>query len=170
MSLQIEQVTQDDLIDLVKISRKTFFDTFQNHNTVEDMQLFLDSTFVPEALQIEMNVLTNFFFLARQQHSVVGYLKLSTAPIEGLNEKEVLEISRIYVDKTKIGSGVGKAIMEFSIDYAKKLNKKIVFLGVWEHNQRGIDFYTKFGFEKFGEHKFLLGNDLQTDWLMKKII
>jgi ribosomal protein S18 acetylase RimI-like enzyme len=39
---------------------------------------------------------------------------------------------------------------------------------VWEHNQRAIDFYTRWGFEKFGDIDFLLGNDLQNDWMMQR--
>jgi diamine N-acetyltransferase len=80
---------------------------------------------------------------------------------------DVLEISRIYVVKEKLGLGVGKALMEFAISFAKDLNKKAICLGVWEHNERAIRFYKSFGFEKFDEHIFMVGNDAQTDWLMK---
>ncbi len=58
--------------------------------------------------------------------------------------------------------------MQKSIDIAKQKQKQIIWLGVWEKNQRAIDFYHKWGFEKFGEQNFLLGTDLQTDLLMKK--
>jgi ribosomal protein S18 acetylase RimI-like enzyme len=58
--------------------------------------------------------------------------------------------------------------MEKSIDFAKQKRKQIIWLGVWEKNQRAIDFYHKWGFENFGEQIFLLGTDLQTDLLMKK--
>lgn len=79
-----------------------------------------------------------------------------------------LEIARLYVLKDKIGTGVGKGLMISSIDIAKQKSKQVIWLGVWEKNARAIDFYTKWGFEKFGEQEFLLGNDLQNDWLMKK--
>jgi len=48
------------------------------------------------------------------------------------------------------------------------IKKEIVWLGVWEKNNRAISFYKKWGFEKFGEHSFTLGDDIQNDWLMKK--
>ena len=41
---------------------------------------------------------------------------------------------------------------------------------MWEKNQRAIDFYKAFGFEKFDETRFLLGKDIQNDWLMKKVL
>jgi ribosomal protein S18 acetylase RimI-like enzyme len=69
-----------------------------------------------------------------------------------------------------IGKGVGKILMQSCLDVAKEKSKEVVWLGVWEKNQRAIDFYTKWGFEKFGETSFLLGTDVQCDWLMLKIL
>ncbi len=79
-----------------------------------------------------------------------------------------MEIARLYVSKDAIGNGVGKLLMQESISIAKQRGKSLIWLGVWEHNKRAIDFYTKWGFEKFATHFFKLGDDNQTDWLMKK--
>ncbi|MGV2488753.1 UNVERIFIED_CONTAM: GNAT family N-acetyltransferase, partial [Bacillus mycoides] len=38
---------------------------------------------------------------------------------------------------------------------------------VWEENHRAIKFYEKNGFKIFGKHDFVLGEDVQTDLLMK---
>ena len=69
-----------------------------------------------------------------------------------------------------IGKGVGSALMNKCIDIAREKDYHTVWLGVWEHNHRAIEFYTRWGFEKFAEHDFILGNDVQKDWLMKKDI
>ena len=69
-----------------------------------------------------------------------------------------------------IGKGVGSQLMEASLHEARRKNKEVVWLGVWERNQRAIDFYLKWGFEKFDETDFLLGDDVQRDWLMKKVL
>jgi len=45
-----------------------------------------------------------------------------------------------------------------------------VWLGVWEENPRAIKFYKKNGFVEFDKHTFVLGEDEQTDILMKKIL
>jgi diamine N-acetyltransferase len=39
---------------------------------------------------------------------------------------------------------------------------------VWERNFNAQAFYAKWGFEKFSEHTFWMGDDPQTDWLLKK--
>ena len=50
------------------------------------------------------------------------------------------------------------------------MNKQVIWLSVWEKNQRAIDFYNRWGFEKFADHTFILGNEVQNDWLLKKEI
>ena len=84
--------------------------------------------------------------------------------------KDAIEIVRIYSINTYLGTGVGQQLMRQSIFLAKKMKKEIVWLGVWEKNPRAIAFYTKWGFEKFAEHDFVLGDDVQRDWLMMKKI
>jgi diamine N-acetyltransferase len=79
-----------------------------------------------------------------------------------------IEISRIYCEQAMIGKGVGKALMEACLDVGRRKGKEWIWLCVWEHNQRAIRFYEKTGFERFGQHLFLLGQDLQNDWCMKK--
>ena len=58
--------------------------------------------------------------------------------------------------------------MQHCIDTALKLSRTIIWLGVWEKNERAIAFYNKWGFKKFAEHEFILGKDVQTDWLMMR--
>jgi ribosomal protein S18 acetylase RimI-like enzyme len=167
MSIKIERVRPEDLDELVKVSCETFYHTFYQQNTKEDMDLFLASSFNPHKLQEEMSEPDNHFFFAKEGEMIAGYLKLSTAPSDEI-DGEVLEIARIYVVKEKLGSGVGKALLEFAISFAEELSKKTVYLGVWEQNKKAINFYERFGFTKFSEHIFMVGKDPQTDWLFKK--
>jgi ribosomal protein S18 acetylase RimI-like enzyme len=169
MALIIEPVKNNEAALLSNISIKTFHDTFHQFNKEEDMEIFLKK-FTANEMQRELNEASNYFYFARYNGEVVGYVKLSTAKIPQLPNEEILEICRIYVLKDKLGKGVGKALMELSTGLAKQLGKKTIVLGVWEHNQRAIAFYKSFGFEKFGEHIFMLGRDAQTDWLMKKAV
>ena len=85
-----------------------------------------------------------------------------------LGNRNSIEIARIYAATNAIGKGVGKTLMQKCIEIAQEKKKDVLWLGVWEKNNRAIDFYIKWGFEKFSTHIFMLGDDPQTDWLMKK--
>ncbi len=54
-----------------------------------------------------------------------------------------------------------------AIEVAKEKGTHYVWLGVWEENLRAIAFYKKNGFEEFDKHIFKLGDDEQTDIMMK---
>ena len=150
------------------LSRTTFYDTFQAENTPEDMALFLDQHMTEEVIKAELLHPENIFILARTDKPV-GYAKLSyTNNPFAVSGVKAVEISRLYLQKEHIGNGAGRALMNFCLSTCQELGFAIVWLGVWEHNARAIRFYQHAGFEKFGEHMFMLGTDAQNDWLMKK--
>jgi ribosomal protein S18 acetylase RimI-like enzyme len=169
MCVTVRLATKNDAELIADLSRQTFYDTFAVHNTRKDMDKFMNEQFTKEKLVAEVAAPGNIFLLAYDGDETAGYTRLreNNNP-EMLRGKETLEIARIYATKNSIGKGVGKALMKKSIDIAKEMKKEIIWLGVWEKNHRAIAFYEQWGFEKFGEHPFILGNDEQTDWLMKK--
>jgi diamine N-acetyltransferase len=169
MFITIQQATAADAENIAILSRQTFYDTFAEFNTAADMDLFMNESFSMPLLVAEVNDPLHIFLIAFMNAELVGYAKLteSTNP-SGLAGATSIEIGRLYAAQKTIGQGVGKALMEHCIRLAITKNKQFIWLGVWEHNQRAISFYRKFGFEKFAEHDFILGNDVQTDWLMKK--
>ena len=160
----------DDLTKLQTISRSTFAQTFNEHNNPEDMQAYFDNSFSVEKLSSELNNQNSTFYFAVDNsiNSVVGYLKVNTGDAQ--SEKKDLnafEIERIYVDKTYFGKKVGQLLFDKAIEIAKSKKVSYVWLGVWEENHRALAFYTKNGFKAFDKHLFKLGNDEQSDILMK---
>jgi ribosomal protein S18 acetylase RimI-like enzyme len=165
----IKEATASDAAIIADLSRRTFYDSFAAYNTVEDMDKFMNEQFSREKLMEEVGASGNIFLLAYINGEVVGYVRLKELPDTTIPANvPAIEIARIYAVETSIGKGVGSALMQQCIDIARQKNKQIIWLGVWEKNQRAIDFYKKWGFERFGEHEFVLGTDVQTDWLMKK--
>lgn len=165
----IRLATEADAELIADLSRQTFYESFAEHNTKEDMDKFMNQQFTKEKLINEVNQPWQLFFLAYINNEPVGYVKLrdGTVPVQ-LDIRSSLEIARIYAVRSKIGKGIGKKLMQTCHEIAKQKGKKTLWLGVWKQNQRAIDFYTAWGFEIFGEQEFILGNDVQTDWLMKK--
>ena len=60
-----------------------------------------------------------------------------------------------------------KKILTKIFKIGKERGYRKLWLGVWEKNFKAINFYKKNGFKKFGKYNFLLGNDIQTDYLME---
>ena len=171
MGLSLRYATVDDARLIADISHQTFYETFAKTNRREDMHKFLNEQFTKGKLILEVGTPENTFILAEAAMQIAGYVKLrdSRQPVS-LGNCCGLEIARLYALQAWIGKGVGKLLMQASIEHAKSKGKDVVWLGVWENNHRAIEFYTRWGFSKFDETDFLLGDDLQRDWLMKKEI
>jgi ribosomal protein S18 acetylase RimI-like enzyme len=99
---------------------------------------------------------------------VIGYLKLNFGQAQTeLQDEKALEIERIYLLKEFHGKNVGQLLYDKALQIARQKNVDYVWLGVWEENRRAINFYTKNGFVEFDKHIFKLGNEEQTDKMMK---
>ena len=169
MTLVIREATIEDASLIANISHQTFYDTFSPYNSTQNMDKFLNQQFTKGKLILEVGAKQNIFLLAYDGDTVAGYVKIRDDRVPlGMGNVSALEIARLYAMTNQIGKGVGSQLMQACLQIAKKKNKDWLWLGVWEKNQRAIDFYTKWGFEKFDETDFLLGDDMQRDWLMKK--
>ncbi|MGZ5248497.1 MAG: GNAT family N-acetyltransferase [Flavitalea sp.] len=175
-SIKIRRISGDDLEDLVKISRQTFYETFSEVNTEENMKKYLDESLSAEKLRSELNNENSVFYFAetaihanlKPAPSIIGYLKLNFGLSQTeLKDEKAIEIERIYVLKEYQGKKVGQLLYEKAIEIAWERNADFVWLGVWEENQKAINFYKKNGFIEFDQHKFMLGDDEQTDLMMK---
>lgn len=145
--MKIKKCSLDDILDLQKIYRQTFFETFSEQNSEENMRIFLDKAYSEEKLKSEIEDKESETFLAVENS---------------------LEIQRIYILKESKGLGIGTVFMNLAEKKARELGVSFIWLGVWEKNFPAQKFYTDKGFRKFSEHAFVLGDDIQTDFLMKK--
>ncbi|HEV7232120.1 MAG TPA: GNAT family N-acetyltransferase [Bacteroidia bacterium] len=164
----IRKVTLSDLEDLLKISRQTFIETFAGDNTEQNLRKYLDENMTSDKLRNELANPDSEFYFATVGDKAIGYLKLNhgSAQTEEKDSKS-LEIERIYVLKEFLGKQVGQVLFEMAYRIAKDAKYNRLWLGVWERNSRAIRFYRKNGFVEFGTHAFRLGDDEQTDILMK---
>lgn len=171
MSLEVRYATAEDAALIADISRKTFYETFAGQNTKENMDIFLNVQFTRGRLMFEVGTPGKIFLLAEEGNEIAGYAKLNEGRHpSNIGSKNILELARLYVVQSWLGKGVGSVLMKEIIDIAAARGKEMIWLGVWKENSRAIEFYKKWGFEIFDECDFMLGNDLQKDWLMKKKI
>lgn len=166
--MKITRITTNEIDQLQKIGRQTFYETFSTGNTQENMQKYLDERFSIEKLTAELNDKNAIFYFAQLENKIVGYLKINFGDSQTeLKDDKSLEIERIYVLKEFQGKKIGQILYDKAIEIAKQKDADYIWLGVWEENPRAINFYKKNGFVEFDKHIFKLGNDEQTDIMMK---
>jgi ribosomal protein S18 acetylase RimI-like enzyme len=170
-SILITRVGVEDLKKLQAISRVTFEQTFSEHNNDSDMETYLNSSFSDEKLISEIKNAHSEFYFAIEAEKIVGYLKVNTGDAQTeKKDMSAFEIERIYVDQKYLGKKIGQLLFNKAIEIAKAKCASYLWLGVWEENHRALAFYNKNGFVPFDKHIFKLGNDEQTDIMMKRPI
>jgi len=76
---------------------------------------------------------------------------IATGFLSGM-ERRMKHRSRLAISvlKSEWGQGVGSAVMERLIDFAKEIDSEIVELEVRSDNTRAIHLYEKYGFKRIG--------------------
>ena len=166
--MKIREVTIEDLEQLLEIGIHTFSETFASANSEEDMIAYLAQGFSLAKLKNELTDHNTEFYFVEDKGQAIGYLKINTGTAQTeMKDENTLEVERFYVRKEHQGKKVGQLLFEKALALSKNKNVKFIWLGVWEENSKAIRFYEKNGFKPFDKHIFVLGNDVQTDILMK---
>lgn len=168
MDIIVKKISIKDLAQLQKIGISTFSETFAEHNTKEDLEKYLKESFAADKLIAELENPDAAFYFAELDDTIIGYLKINFGDAQTeLKDNKSVEIERIYVLQAYHGKKIGQLLFNKAIEIAKEHQAHYVWLGVWEENHRALQFYKKNGFVQFDTHIFKLGNDEQTDIMMK---
>jgi ribosomal protein S18 acetylase RimI-like enzyme len=177
MTTRVRPATVADASRLSVLGAATFRETFEGENTPEDMARYLAAAFTPARQAAEIADPAGLVLLAEREGpaegaadaELAGYAHLvSGAAPAAVRGAAPLELKRLYVARAWHGRGVAQALMDAALDAARARGAETLWLGVWERNPRAAAFYRKYGFERVGEHTFVLGGDAQTDWILAR--
>lgn len=169
MSIKLTQATINELDTVRQIGIDTFYESFSSVNTEENMAHYLKTGFSVDRVTSELGNADSEFHLAYDGDQLIGYLKVNHGPAQSeLKDNTALEIERIYVLQAWQGQKVGQLLYDKAIEIARVRRYAYVWLGVWEKNEKAIGFYKRNGFVEFDKHLFKLGDDIQTDIMMRR--
>lgn len=131
------------------------------------MAAYIASNFSVDAERSELGDPDRAVWIAEDDgHAAIGYAAVRRgATTDGIAGKAA-EVQRLYVDAAWHGHGAGHALMRACIARARTWRCDVIWLGVWERNPRAIAFYEKVGFRVVGRQPFVLGRDVQEDFVM----
>ena len=169
MDLNFKRIKNDKLELLRDISIKTFIETFESQNKKENIKQYLNTKMSLNNLKDELNNIDSYFYFIILKNKIIGYTKLNfeSAQTEKIFIGKAFEVERIYLLSKYARKGYGRKAFENIFQIGKKKGYEKIWLGVWEFNKNAIEFYKHLGFKIFSKHSFLLGNDNQTDLLLK---
>jgi len=168
-SLTVRNGTKSDNILLAQLGWQAFAEAFAADNTPADMAAYLLTAFSPELQAAELADPRCLFWLVYDGDNPIGYVKLYAGPAPAcISQQNQLKIARLYLLQAWWGQGIGPVLLERCVAYAQEHNYNLIWLTVWEKNERALKLYRKLGFETVGEEDFVLGQDVQRDLIMEK--
>ena len=143
MELKIQKLTLEFVDDVVRIESELIAPTSKEK--------------VLKTLESEKSL----YFVLEKNGSILGF-------VEGLFLPPEAELFDIAVDKKYQGQGYSKILMDYFVSYSKIQGVETIFLEVNSINQKAINLYKKYGFEKYSERKKYYGDNDAI--LMKKTL
>jgi len=154
---------------LAAVAAASFREAFGNDTPAADMDLYLAKAFDEAGMKADIDdPAIHVFLLIDGGGGAAGYAKMTGAasPVDA-GPGPALSLERIYLRSAHLGKGGGDLLMRHCLDFARERGCRTVWLGVWQENHRAIAFYKRWGFEVYGTKKFVLGNQVNDDYLMK---
>lgn len=170
--LSLRPATSTDLAPLLDLAVRTFVDTFAPFNSAENLSACIAEHYAPERFARDLlDPRARVIVAEARSGALAAYARMrwGNAP-DCVDDREAVEIEKLYVDRPHHRRGVGSMLMRHCLDFARASGRWTVYLSVWEHNQRAIAFYEKWGFVRVGEHLFPVGDDPQIDWWMARAV
>ena len=167
-NFNIRPASVNDAAMLAELGARLFEQAFGAMNKPEDMRAYLASAFSADIQTTELADPERATFIAVDSGGQpIGYAMVRrNRTTTGVDGAAPGELQRIYVDRPWQGHGVGDALMTRCIEQAQAWGCDAFWLGVWQENPRAIAFYERSGFKTVGVATFMVGPDVQHDFVM----
>lgn len=144
-------------------------ETYSEISSNAAVQEYIERRLSAEKIEEEWNNPKACFYIGFMNNEPVAFTRMRFDRIaKGLPDKTAIEIERIYVLKEYQGFKVGRQMMEKCRQVAMREKFDTIWLQVWQHNHKAIQFYQKAGFVVYETALFSYGmNMLQDDFLMR---
>ncbi|MEW2921437.1 GNAT family N-acetyltransferase [Muricauda sp. ANG21] len=167
----LEEVTAWTLETYISVGKKSYREYYLHLWENEDPAPYISNSFAPPVVKHELADPNVINYLVKMGDAVVGIVKLiKDQSLDELSPKESLLAQKIYLLKAYAGMGIGKRVLQLIEDYARKLNKKTVWLDTMQKGSP-IEFYKKNGFVIKRESELLLPGAKPSEkamWILTK--
>jgi ribosomal protein S18 acetylase RimI-like enzyme/quercetin dioxygenase-like cupin family protein len=156
---------------IAALAERIFVRTFGPDNTPENMSAYVASAFGEDIQRREIETPDNRYLLVDIDGALGAFALLRRGATDpAVDGAAPVQVERLYVDHDYHGRGIAHQLMDACIEHARAMGGETLWLGVWERNPRAIRFYEKCGFTDVGSQTFVLGDDPQTDRVMKRAL
>lgn len=166
--ITVRRATPEDANLLASLATVSFYEAYFEQDDSHDLSNYLVENFSPSVISAELSGSECIYLIVFRGGKAVGYAKLRDGEVhESVTNRNAIELQRCYLIERVWGTGIGDILLDRCFAEARDLGKEVLWLGVWEENQRGLSFYRKHGFERVGTLTFPYGDSVGINAVMQ---
>jgi len=165
----IREAHRQDAEMLVELGKCAFNEAFAEQTAPEDLTVYLHATFSIDEITAQLNDKNSLYLIIELQAEPVGYAYLHpTRPPGCIKGPGAIQLIRFYLLRKCYGLGMGNTLMQTCLDKAHARGYRSMWLSSWELNGRANAFYKKWHFKDVGRQDFVVGSDVQNDFIFMR--
>lgn len=163
--ISIRKTSPPDFPIIQSIAYQTWPETYGQILSKAQLNFMLDKFYALDFLKLNSDN-NQLFYIIEENQKPIGFIGIE----HNFEGKLLTKIHKLYVLPNNQGKGIGKLIISFIADLAKKSQSECLILNVNRFNKATI-FYQKTGFKIIQEVNIEIGNGyLMEDFVMEKQI
>ena len=163
--ISIRKTSLLDFPIIQSIAYQTWPETYGQILSKAQLNFMLDKFYALDFLKLNSDN-NQLFYIIEENQKPIGFIGIE----HNFEGKLITKIHKLYVLPNNQGKGIGKLIISFIADLAKKSQSECLILNVNRFNKATI-FYQKTGFKIIQEVNIEIGNGyLMEDFVMEKQI
>ena len=170
--IRIRKATEADTEVLALLGRVTWFESHGHYIEDKNEALhYLNENYSIATTRQSLNNANKQFYIIYVDDLPAGYAKIELDKTnENIASPNNCKLERIYILGNFLPLKLGKQLLTFVENDAKKMKLDTMWLTVYIKNTRGIRFYEKNDFENVGELNFLVsGKEYENIIFSKKL-
>ena len=166
MTTRYRDATPQDAEALTSLFVRVFDDTFGHLYDRADYDTFLAEHDVHH-WRSQLSDPGFAIRVAENGTQLAGYAKLGSSKLPVESSASAVELRQLYVHQDWHGRGIAAALMDWTIDEARRRGAGELYLTVFTENGRARRFYERYGFDEVGPYKFMVGSHADEDIIMR---
>lgn len=172
---RLRRAAAADAETLARFAARVFRDTYglagdpalSGGSRAEDVEAYVGPHFGParQAAELADPALTTLLAVAGSG-ALAAYAQVRARSPHAVAGPTAAEVARFYVDWPWQGRGVAGTLMATALDAARAAGAPAIWLAVLQRNARAVAFYRRQGFAVAGTGHFVMGDEVQDDWIM----
>ena len=153
-NIELREILSSDSESLFTLMKEVYPLAY-SHFWTDNGDWYVNSQYSKEHILKELEVENADYYFVVFNDEIVGNLRIiRDEKLTGLSQEKQVKLHRIYLHQKTQGNGIGKKILSWLEEKAKKEGYQAIWLDAMDMQPQAFQFYKKRGY-KYHSHTFL---------------